>query len=123
LNETEARVNISSYVNVYSYNQHNLIFTYAATCALSLLGVMIGFIALIRNGVSYENSFSAFMLTTRNRRLDELAIGHSMGAMPLDDKLKKEELRFGLLQGGNLRRVGFGTKDEVVPLRKGEPYY
>ncbi|KAK6065955.1 hypothetical protein SCUP234_12318 [Seiridium cupressi] len=114
LDNTTTMVTTTANVNVYSYNRQNLILTYAITFALALLGLIAGCVAYLQNGVSYDNSFSAFMLTTRNKRFDELAKGRSMGAMPLENEVKKTELRFGLLQGDKdgfnnegSRRVGF----------------
>ncbi|KAK6065248.1 hypothetical protein SCUP515_11304 [Seiridium cupressi] len=114
LDNTITMVTTTANVNVYSYNRQNLILTYAITFALALLGLIAGCVAYLQNGVSYDNSFSAFMLTTRNKRLDELAKGRSMGAMPLENEVKKTELSFGLLQGDKdgfnnegSRRVGF----------------
>ncbi|KAK9425359.1 hypothetical protein SUNI508_13095 [Seiridium unicorne] len=130
LDNTTTTVTTTANVNVYSYNRPNLILTYAITFALALLGLIAGCVAYLQNGVSYDNSFSAFMLTTRNKRLDELAKGRSMGAMPLENEVKKTELRFGLLQGDKdgvnnegSRRVGFGFRNQVTPLQKGIPYY
>ncbi|KAI5464468.1 hypothetical protein BGZ63DRAFT_503248 [Mariannaea sp. PMI_226] len=132
LNENKAVVNTTSGVNMYVYNTRILVLTYAAVWLLSLLGVIVGCVAYFQNGVSYDSSFSTFMLTTRNSLLDKLAIGHSMGSMPLADDIKDRELKFGLLlrddDGGtmghdNVRRVGFGFEDQVVSLQKGARYY
>ncbi|KAK5996953.1 hypothetical protein PT974_02301 [Cladobotryum mycophilum] len=130
-NGTEAMVNTTFAVNVYSYNRRNLLITYAATFVASFIGVLIGCIAYVKNGVSYDSSFSVIMLTTRNQSLDKLAMGHSMGAKPLAEDVQKAELKFGLLLdsdkegpgGVKLRRVGFGFKNTVLPLQKAAPYY
>ncbi|KAL4867643.1 hypothetical protein BDV12DRAFT_198062 [Aspergillus spectabilis] len=41
--------------------------------------VVIGFLALYKNGVAQSTSFSSMLLTTRSRELDELAFGHWLG--------------------------------------------
>lgn len=130
LNSSNARVTVASPVNVYSYNRQLLIITYAITCGMSLIGVLIGFRAYVSNGVSHDISFSAFMSTTRNHRLDKLTMGQSMGAMPLNDKVRRTKLKFGLLDrdGGmegrdRSRRAGFGFEDEVTTLQKEMPYH
>jgi hypothetical protein len=53
-----------------------------------------------------------------------------MDAVPLTDDDKRAELRFGLLkedESGSieqeLKGVGFGSKDYIIPFRKGSPYY
>ncbi|KAI5456671.1 hypothetical protein BGZ63DRAFT_408815 [Mariannaea sp. PMI_226] len=101
LNDTKATVNTTTNVNIYSYNRQNLILTYVITFVLALIGVVIGGVTYYRNGVSYQNSFSSVMLTTRNPSLDRLTTGHRMGAMPLSDALKNKELKFGLLVDEN----------------------
>lgn len=127
----DTMVRISSDVNVYSYNRRVLIITYAVVFLGTLIALLIGGAAYFKNGVSHQLSFSAFMSTTRNYRLDELTAGSSMGAMPLRDSIKSTKLQFGLLRNADeeadreeaMRRVGFGLSDQIVPLKKGVPYY
>ncbi|KAF3076700.1 hypothetical protein CFAM422_001044 [Trichoderma lentiforme] len=127
----DTMVRISSDVNVYSYNRRVLIITYAVVFLGTLIALLIGGAAYFKNGVSHQLSFSAFMSTTRNYRLDELTAGSSMGAMPLRDSIKSTKLRFGFLRNADeeadreeaMRRVGFGLSDQIVPLQKGVPYY
>ncbi|KAH0526265.1 hypothetical protein TsFJ059_009611 [Trichoderma semiorbis] len=127
----DTMVRISSDVNVYSYNRRVLIITYAVVFLGTLIALLIGGAAYFKNGVSHQLSFSAFMSTTRNYRLDELTAGSSMGAMPLRDSIKSTKLQFGFLRNADeevdreeaMRRVGFGLSDQIVPLQKGVPYY
>lgn len=58
------------------------------------------------NDESYDNSFSVFMLTTRNDSLDGLSRGQSMGSMPLDNTVRDTKLMFGLLAGKARDRGG-----------------
>ncbi|KAK4059600.1 hypothetical protein Trihar35433_10647 [Trichoderma harzianum] len=126
----DTMVRISSDVNVYSYNRRVLIITYAVVFLGTLIALLIGGAAYFKNGVSHQLSFSAFMSTTRNYRLDELTAGSSMGAMPLRDSIKSTKLQFGFLRNADeeadreeaMRRVGFGLSDQIVPLQKGVPY-
>ncbi|KAJ4855368.1 uncharacterized protein T069G_10926 [Trichoderma breve] len=127
----DTMVRISSDVNVYSYNRRVLIITYAVVFLVTLIALLIGGAAYFKNGVSHQLSFSTFMSTTRNYRLDELTAGSSMGAMPLRDSIKSTKLQFGFLRNADeeadreeaMRRVGFGLSDQIVPLQKGVPYY
>ncbi|KAL7953123.1 hypothetical protein V8C34DRAFT_297785 [Trichoderma compactum] len=129
--QNDTMVKISSDVNVYSYNRRVLIITYAVVFLGTLIALLIGGVAYFKNGVSHQVSFSAFMSTTRNYRLDKLTAGSSMGAMPLRDSIRSTKLRFGVLRNADeeadreeaMRRVGFGLSDQIVPLQKGVPYY
>ncbi|KAK4085596.1 uncharacterized protein Triagg1_586 [Trichoderma aggressivum f. europaeum] len=129
--QNDTMVKVSSDVNVYSYNRRVLIITYAVVFLGTLIALLIGGVAYFKNGVSHEVSFSAFMSTTRNYRLDEITVGSSMGAMPLRDSIRSTKLRFGVLRDADgeadreeaMRRVGFGLPDQIVPLQKGVPYY
>ena len=78
--------------------------------------------------------------TTRNRELDEVSRGHSLGALPLG--YTKMKVRFGTLlgdgekrgddwdaavdvkEGGSMgaRHLGFGAAEKVGGLRKGGRY-
>ncbi|KAK4459662.1 hypothetical protein QBC42DRAFT_299192 [Cladorrhinum samala] len=145
MNLTEAVVTVSSQANVYAYASRNLVITYAVTSALSLIAILVGLVSLLRNGVSHEIGFLAFLLTTRNPRLDNFTLDQSMGALPHSEKVKETKLRFGFIRGsnGNMMqpewqslktssgddqgqtgpgRVGFGFENEVQPLIKGTAY-
>ncbi|KAL6808083.1 hypothetical protein J3E69DRAFT_378565 [Trichoderma sp. SZMC 28015] len=127
----DTMVRISSDINVYSYNRRVLIITYSVVFLGTLIALLIGSAAYVKNGVSHQLSFSAFMSTTRNYRLDDLIAGSSMGAMPLRDSIKSTKLQFGFLRNADeevdreeaMRRVGFGLSDQIVPLQKGVLYY
>lgn len=84
------------------------------------------------NDESYDNSFSVFMLPTRNDSLDGLSRGHSMGSIPLDNTVRDTKLMFGLLAGKSRDRGGnsaqplkarFRLETQVIPIQKGNPYY
>jgi hypothetical protein len=66
------------------------------------------------------------MTTTRNKYLDEITLGYSLGSAPTPDAVKKLKLRFGELQDGGIEertRAAFGLDGETVPLRKGQLIY
>jgi hypothetical protein len=120
---------------VYAYNARNLWAAYGPAIFVTLLSVAVGFQALFSNGVSHGTSFSAILATTRNRTLDEMMVGCSLGAHPMRKDILHTRLRFGVLEGdesgkegndGNSRefsRAGFGLESQVKPLEKGAVCY
>lgn len=70
--------------NIYRYDSHNLILSYSIAAFFTILCACVGFFALHYNGVAHSTAFSAIIATTRNRELDEVSRGHSLGALPLD---------------------------------------
>lgn len=96
--------------------------THAIAIACSAFGVLLGLRALWLNGICHETSFSSIMSTTRNKYLDDLTLGYSLGSAPTPNAVKKIELRFGeLLDVGSREksRAAFGLETDVVSLRKG----
>ena len=105
-----------------------------------MLCTCVGVFALYYNGVVHSTAFSAIIATTRNRELDEVSRGHSLGAIPLGYTGMK--MRFGVLHGEGEKRVnpwdetsntnqgdgladphiGFGSAERVQRLRKGGIY-
>lgn len=129
--------------NIYHYNAHTLIVVYAATVALAVYMVCLGALALLRNGVAHDTSFSTFVATTRNERLDRLFRGACLGKNPLGKDLGKTKLMFGEQQDPLLRAASggaamganyhqnpeqtvghatFGTEGGVRRLKKGGQY-
>lgn len=129
--------------NVYRYNAHTLIGVYAATVALAWLMVGLGALSLLQNGVAHDTSFSTFVASTRNERLDRLFKGACLGKNPLREELGKTKLMFGEQQepllmattgeggavGGvyqnfesGVAHATFGTEGGVRRLRKGGRY-
>jgi hypothetical protein len=111
--------------NYYFYGGTTLLAAYMSAVAVAIASVVVGFIALRRNGVSQGTSFSSVLMTTRNPELDRLVTGHCLGSEPLKDEIGKVRLQFGEIEGADLRRrhAAFGTKDSVTALSKGEDYY
>jgi hypothetical protein len=66
--------------------------------------------------------------TTRNPQLDRLVEGSSLGALPLDQEMRKTKLKFGELlgdgqeKGGLTGHIAFGFEDAVLNLRKNGKY-
>jgi hypothetical protein len=85
---------------VYEYRPYNLWLAYGIAIALSFDAVLLGLHALWLNGVSHDNSFSSIMASTRNAYLDELTLGHSLGATPMSKEILQTRLRFGELEEG-----------------------
>jgi hypothetical protein len=110
----------------YWYDPVTFWIAYGIAIASSLAAVIVGLRALWINGVSHDNSFSSIMATTRNTYLDELTMGHSLGATPASKEILRTKLRFGRLDGGikeKLPRAGFGLPESVQTLGKGQSVY
>jgi len=85
-------------MNVYSYDQQNLLLSYGLVAFVTLIAVLVGLLSVVKNGVYHESSFSAIMVTMRNRELDDLANGTCLGET---EGIRNERLMFGILTGGN----------------------
>ncbi|CBF83110.1 hypothetical protein AN3244.2 [Aspergillus nidulans FGSC A4] len=111
--------------NFYIYDQEYLILAYMTALGVTVACIIIGFFALRRNGVSQRTSFSSVLMTTRNPDLDRLAVGHCLGAEPLEKEIGKVLLQYGEIEspGQRHKHAAFGTKGSVVALSKGEDYY
>ncbi|KAJ4371343.1 hypothetical protein N0V83_004560 [Neocucurbitaria cava] len=122
-NASLVNVTQSTFVTIYEYRPRNLWLAYGIAVAFSLAGVVLGLRALWLNGVSHDNSFSSIMATTRNRFLDDLTLGYSLGSAPVPKDIARTRLRFGELKTdvGKMRsRAGFGLEEMTMPLRKGQ---
>lgn len=134
LNVWKARANVTEerLVGTYRFSRPlNLILPYSITLLCSLPCIVLGFIALYSNGVpAIDGGFVQLLTTTRGSpTLDNACAGGSLGGennMPRG--LMEVEVQYGELvpqaRKGNgecastLRRAGFGTKTEVLPLNK-----
>jgi hypothetical protein len=111
---------------VYDYRPYNLWLSYGIAIALSFVAILLGLYALWLNGVSHDNSFSSIMASTRNMYLDELTLGHSLGATPMSKEILRTRLRFGELGEGMEKmrpRAGFGTEEAIQLLKKEQLVY
>lgn len=114
--------------NIYEYSPRNLFISYGIAIFLTLIVVAIGLWALRINGVSHGMGFSTFVAATRNPRLDALCEGESLGGLPLEKRLGRVRLKFGVIAEEGKRvasgngHVGFGVEEEVMHLEKGGTY-
>lgn len=113
---------------VYAYTRMTLILSYSIAVGATLFCLIIGLLALWRNGIASDVSFSRVLVTTRNPTLDTLSYGSCLGGDPYPRYLRKTKLKFGELwrkrddTGVEIAHAGFGTGEEVVGLKKGEKY-
>jgi hypothetical protein len=117
-------------VNVYDFSSPlNLILPYFLSLTLAIPFLLLGGVALFKNGVSaIDSSFMQIIATsTGSAVLDKAAAGGCLGgdeSMP--QELKDLKIRFGEIidreEPGRLKRAGFGVDGEVAPLRKGDSY-
>ncbi|KAH6614040.1 hypothetical protein C7974DRAFT_428483 [Boeremia exigua] len=124
---TPADLTISTTKLVHSYNARSLLLSYAVAVLATLIILLAGLHALWANGVGHTNTFSALVRTTRNKDLDEWARGHCLGSDPVDKRIAKQELQYGLLvvddkdnATSDLRHAAFGFKGTVTRLQKGD---
>jgi hypothetical protein len=107
----------------------NLIIPYFLSLLLALPLLAIGGLALRHNGVSaIDGGFTQLITTsTGSATLQRLAAGCCLGGeKDVTEALKELKIRFGELVGeekrGVVKRAGFGTEEETVPLVKGKMY-
>lgn len=115
-----------------NYHPLYLILSYGIGFFLASVAGAIGFYSIHINGVSYSDSISAIMLTTRNADLDALAKGKSLGSDPLPQNIKETKLKFGPLisqqdhekvgNGDPSQNIAFGFEGNVGELKKGGKY-
>jgi hypothetical protein len=82
--------------SIYQYNSQNLIISYSTAIAATLISIVIGAFATVPNGASHSSSFSAIIATTRVLQLDPLVEGGSLGALPLDQDIRRKQGSPGL---------------------------
>jgi hypothetical protein len=117
-------------INVYSFSKpFNLIIPYFFSLFLTIPILAIGSFALKRNGVAaIDGGFTQLVTTTTgSATLERAAAGGCLGgdeSVPVD--LNELRVRFGELvseeKEGLVRRAGFGTAEETIPLAKGKLY-
>jgi len=119
--EQDHPVLVTRPVGLFVYRPAWLISVYAVAAGITLTGHFVGLHAIRFNGVEGGDGFSTFAAVTRNREIDDLADGNSLGAKPLDRKMLDATLKFGIInQTGSLVRFAFGKTAE--PFQKGTNY-
>ena len=122
----------SKFMIVHLYREQGLWIGYAIVAFISFMSLVIGSVSLYHNGVSSDTLFSRIMVTTRNPTIDQLSVGACLGSDPFPKELALTRLRFGVLASRTadlpfdiqekIEHVGFGTIEEITPLRKGGKY-
>jgi hypothetical protein len=80
-------------VNVYVYTPRLLLISWGVAIFYTLVAVLLGFLALVKNGYSYSNNFSTVLRTTRHVDIDALLHPASKtGADPLPKTLTQRNL-------------------------------
>lgn len=120
----------TKHVNLYDYAAWRLVIVYAISVAIALLMAVMGFVALGRNGMTGNTSFSSILRTTRNPTLDRLMAGGCFGGGPMSPELSELRLRFGEVglvgtgtrDGERIRHLALGIEGEVFDIEKGGRY-
>ncbi|KAF4632717.1 hypothetical protein G7Y89_g5403 [Cudoniella acicularis] len=82
-NKELTNVTFTSAQTVYNYEPRSLIIAYSLSVAASTAAVILGSIALYRNGVGYDNTFSSFATVVQNDSFRKALEGQSPGIQPL----------------------------------------
>ncbi|MCJ1468134.1 hypothetical protein MMC07_006762 [Pseudocyphellaria aurata] len=123
---TSANVTHSEPRNEYSYEYHNLVLAYGLAILFTLLSVILGWSAVVSNGMSYDFTVSSIIGTSQNPDLADLFRQQTPGTQPLDRQIRKTKLRFGAvaprLSGNSAglpgQRAAFGLEGTVSQLQK-----
>lgn len=127
--KTRTTVTMTMYSNIYSFSSiYNLVIPYITCLILALPFLLLGAYSLHKNGVpAIDGGFLQVLTTTTGSK--RLEVAAARGCLGGDENMPKEllemKIRFGELIGDeeeSVKRAGFGTEDEVVPLRRRETY-
>lgn len=122
-----AEVSQTIFFNTYSFAGWRVMaISYGLPVGLSMVFVALGLVALFRNGEAAESGGLLQLLCTttgEELRINRLARRCAAGTGAGYDKEAAEELkalrvRFGALGGDAKVRMGFGTEEELTPLRE-----
>lgn len=81
--------------NIYAYQPFDLALSYSIAIFAAVMCAAIGYLAMMKNGLSYTNNFSTILRATRGEDLDTLvADGEVNGADPLPVFIAGMELRY-----------------------------
>ncbi len=126
---TQVNATIVDLVNVYSFsNPLSLILPYFVTLTVALPFMVLGFLALLRNGVSATDGGFMQIITTSTGSavLDRAAAGGCLGGdESVPEELRDLKIQFGEFigrGGAGVKRAGFGVDGEVKPLSTGAQY-
>jgi hypothetical protein len=80
-------------VNVYVYSPRYLLASWGVAIFYTIFAVLLGLLALAKNGVAYNNNFSTVLRATRHLELDANTHLHEKtGADPLPKYLAKQSI-------------------------------
>ncbi|KAK5660201.1 hypothetical protein OQA88_13672 [Cercophora sp. LCS_1] len=127
---------VSRYAQRWGYEPFWLAISYGAGSAVALIAVAAGAYTFRSNRYGVDTAmFSTMVAVTRNRELDELMEGCSLGRAPLPQRVLRKRLRFGDITGldrahrdgeaegkPSRRRAAFGSETGVGPTMVGEKY-
>jgi hypothetical protein len=120
-------VTFTRYQSTYSFaNPLNLILPYSICLGAATLFAAIAIWSLWRNGIpAADGSFLQIMMATRgNTEMERLVLKDRLAAIDnMSKELKSLKIRYGELVGDDVlgvegMRLGFGTVEETVSLRK-----
>jgi hypothetical protein len=109
-------VTVTNVVNLYAYRTTTLLLSYGMTLLVAVIANVLGSIAFLRNGYSYDRGFSSIVSATNNTTLLEDPHHHRRGSWPLPLDAKKMPVSFGDLPGGG---VGFQPAHPMPPKTSG----
>jgi len=90
-------VTTTNLVNLYAYNEQNLLLAYGLAIFFALLANILGAFAYKINGVSYDRAFSSFLSATRDPALKKLFNQQTLGKLPVPRNVRRTLLVFGKL--------------------------
>jgi hypothetical protein len=114
---------MTTYQNVFHYDKKALLLPYCLALLLGLLALLTGTEAIVKNGVGMNVGFLSILTTTRNKTLDDLALGACLGAQPMPKNLgTKTRVKFGATETGGAvvqntelsDKTGSGTDETEV---------
>ena len=104
-NTTTVPMNVTRSENIYVYQPLDLYLSYGIALLCDVACLLVGCIALLRNGVSFNSDFSTILRATRKRELDRLVVGDEFnGAGSLSTHSSKTWLQYDLTDD---RSAGF----------------
>jgi hypothetical protein len=129
---TTVAANVTEITTVYVFKvRRNLIVPYFLTLFVAILFLILGIISMHQNGVSAMDGgfLQILMTTTGSMTINKAAAGGCLGGREnVPKQLLNLKVRFGELiekdnsnaggQTSQVRRAGFGTEEEVIPLNR-----
>jgi hypothetical protein len=112
-NETAEDMVMTTYPIVFYYDKKALLLPYCLALLLGLLALLAGTEAIVKNGVGMNMGFLSILTTTRNKTLDDLALGACLGAQPMPERLGMKKVKFGATETGGAVVQNRGLSDKT----------